>query len=149
MQINLSYTNVTDLGLLSLARISCLQSVTLLHREGVTPAGLAAALLACSGLTKVKLQASFKSLLPPRLFEHLEARGCSLQWREKVFQVHLQHSGGPMNYFLRPPPTTYTTDGLISFWIELILFFFFFFDRLNWIQSVGNCRWWIWNRWSR
>ncbi|KAG6437039.1 hypothetical protein SASPL_101946 [Salvia splendens] len=88
-QINLSYTNVTDLGLLSLARISCLQSMTLLHREGVTPAGLAAALLACSGLTKVKLQASFKSLLPPWLFEHLEARGCSLQWREKVFQAEL------------------------------------------------------------
>ncbi|XP_057808232.1 F-box/LRR-repeat protein 3-like [Salvia miltiorrhiza] len=88
-QINLSYTSVTDLGLLSLARISCLQSMTLLHREGLTPGGLAAALLACSGLTKVKLQASFKSLLPPRLFEHLEARGCSFQWSEKVLQAEL------------------------------------------------------------
>lgn len=88
-QINLSYTNVTGVGLLSLASISCLQSMTVLHREGLTPTGLAAALLACGGLTKVKLQASFKSTLPQRLFEHLEGRGCTFQWREKVFQAEL------------------------------------------------------------
>ncbi|XP_057983117.1 F-box/LRR-repeat protein 3 isoform X1 [Malania oleifera] len=87
-QINLSYSSVTNVGLLSLASISCLQSMTILHLKGLTPGGLAAALLACGGLTKVKLQSSFKSLLPQQLFKHLEARGCAFQWREKVFQVH-------------------------------------------------------------
>ncbi|KAG8374464.1 hypothetical protein BUALT_Bualt11G0134900 [Buddleja alternifolia] len=86
-QINLSYTSVTDVGLLSLASISCLQSITVLHLEGLSPSGMAATLLACGGLTKVKLQASFKSLLPQILFDHLEARGCAIQWRDKLFQV--------------------------------------------------------------
>ncbi|PIN19691.1 hypothetical protein CDL12_07619 [Handroanthus impetiginosus] len=88
-QINLSYTSVTNVGLLSLASISCLQSITVLHMNGLTPSGLAAALLACGGLTKVKLQTSFKSLLPECLFGHLEARGCSFQWRDKIFQAEL------------------------------------------------------------
>ncbi|PSS23858.1 F-box/LRR-repeat protein [Actinidia chinensis var. chinensis] len=88
-QINLSFSSVTELGLLSLASISCLQSMTILHLKWLTPSGLAAALLACGGLTKVKLQASFKSLLPKPLFEHLEARGCVFQWREKLFQADL------------------------------------------------------------
>ncbi|XP_059428263.1 F-box/LRR-repeat protein 3 isoform X1 [Corylus avellana] len=88
-QINLSYSSVTDLGLLSLASISCLQSLTILHMKGLSPCGLAASLLACGGLTKVKLHASFKSLLPKPLFEHLEARGCVFQWRDKEFQAEL------------------------------------------------------------
>ncbi|KAL8517148.1 hypothetical protein ACS0TY_015385 [Phlomoides rotata] len=88
-QINLSYTSVTDVGLLSLASISCLQTMTVLHQEGLTPSGLAAALLACGGLTKLKLQLSFKSLLPRCLFEHLEARGCIFQWRDKTFRAEL------------------------------------------------------------
>lgn len=86
-QINLSYTSVSDVGLLSLASISCLQSMTVLHVRGLTPRGLAAALLACGGLTKVKLHASFKSSLPKLLVKHLEARGCTFQWRDKLFQV--------------------------------------------------------------
>ncbi|PIN26329.1 Leucine rich repeat protein [Handroanthus impetiginosus] len=88
-QINLSYTSVTNVGLLTLASISCLQSMTVLHMEGLSPRGIAAALLACGGLTKVKLQSSFKSLLPILLLEHLEARGCTFQWRDKVFQDEL------------------------------------------------------------
>lgn len=87
LQINLSYSSVTDVGLLSLASISCLQSLTILHLKGLSPSGLAAALLACRGLTKVKLQATFKTLLPQPLFEHLEARGCVFQWRDKFFRV--------------------------------------------------------------
>ncbi|KAL6574530.1 hypothetical protein OROMI_011815 [Orobanche minor] len=88
-QINLSYTSVTDVGLARLGRISCLQSITILHLEGLTPIGLVAALLACGGLTKVKLHASFKPLLPARVFRHLEARGCTFQWRAKTFQAEL------------------------------------------------------------
>ncbi|KAK6943214.1 Leucine-rich repeat [Dillenia turbinata] len=88
-QINLSYSSVTDVGLLSLASISCLQSMTILHLKGLTPSGLVAALLACGGLTKVKLQACFKSMLPQPLFEHLEARGCVFQWRDKAFQAEV------------------------------------------------------------
>ncbi|KAL9270915.1 F-box/LRR-repeat protein 3-like protein [Drosera capensis] len=85
-QINLSYCSVTDVGLLSLASISCLQSMTILHLKGLTPSGLAAALLACGGLTKVKLHASFKSALPQQFLEHLEARGYVFQWRYKEYQ---------------------------------------------------------------
>ncbi|CAL1378600.1 unnamed protein product [Linum trigynum] len=88
-QITLSYTSVTDVGLLSLASISCLQSITVLHLKGLTASGLAAALLACGGLIKVKLHASFKPLLPQLLFEHLEARGCVFEWRDKEFQAEL------------------------------------------------------------
>ncbi|KAI7998125.1 F-box/LRR-repeat protein 3 [Camellia lanceoleosa] len=91
-QINLSYSSVTDVGLLSLASISCLQSMTILHLKGLTQKDSQLRLLACGGLTKVKLQASFKSLLPPPLFEHLEARGCSFQWRDKLFQAELDDS---------------------------------------------------------
>lgn len=89
LQINLSYSSVTDAGLLTLASLSCLQSLTILHFRGLTPSGLSAALLACGGLTKVKLHASIKLLLPQSLFRYLEARGCSFQWRDKEFQVYV------------------------------------------------------------
>ena len=88
LQINLSYSSVSDVGLLSLANISCLQSFTVLHHQGLAPGGLAAALLACGGLTKVKLHLSLRSLLPEQLIKHVEARGCVFEWRDKVFQVH-------------------------------------------------------------
>ncbi|EXB54275.1 hypothetical protein L484_014008 [Morus notabilis] len=85
-QINLSYSAVTEVGLLTLASIGCLQSLTILHLDGLSPSGLATALLTCEGLTKVKLQASFKLSLPQPLLKHLEARGCVFQWRDKVLQ---------------------------------------------------------------
>ncbi|XP_019187945.1 PREDICTED: F-box/LRR-repeat protein 3 isoform X2 [Ipomoea nil] len=88
-QINLSYTSVTDVGLLSLASIGCLQSMTVLHVKGLSPSGLAAALLACGGLTKVKLPSSFKSIFPQPLIEHLQVRGCGFQWSDKAFQAEL------------------------------------------------------------
>lgn len=80
---------MTDAGLLTLASIGCIQSLTILHLDGLTPCGLATALLACEELTKVKLQASFKSLLPQPLLRHLQGRGCVFQWRDKVLQVRL------------------------------------------------------------
>ncbi|KAK7260038.1 hypothetical protein RIF29_25758 [Crotalaria pallida] len=88
-QINLSYSSVTDVGLLSLASISCLQSFTMLHLQGLVPGGLAAALLACGGLIKVKLHLSLRSQLPEALIRHVEARGCVFEWRDKVFQAEL------------------------------------------------------------
>ncbi|KAH8480017.1 hypothetical protein H0E87_030292 [Populus deltoides] len=66
-QINLSYCSVTDVGLLALASVNRLQNITVLHLGGLTPNGLAAALLACRGITKVKLHASFKPLIPKSL----------------------------------------------------------------------------------
>ncbi|OAY62570.1 F-box/LRR-repeat protein 3 [Ananas comosus] len=89
-QINLSFCSVTDVGLLALVSVSCLQNMTILHLKGVTPNGLAAALLACGGLTKVKLHSSFKSLISKPLLQHIEARGCSFQWISKPFQVQLE-----------------------------------------------------------
>jgi len=62
--------------------------MTMLHVKGVTPNGLTAALLACGGLTKVKLHSSFKYLISKPLLDHLEARGCMFQWRDKPFQVY-------------------------------------------------------------
>ncbi|KAK1271162.1 hypothetical protein QJS04_geneDACA005929 [Acorus gramineus] len=85
-QINISYCSVTDVGLLALSSISCLQNMTILHISGVTPNGLAAALLACGGLTKVKLHSSFRSLFPRSFIDHIQARGCELHWRDKPFK---------------------------------------------------------------
>ena len=89
LQINLSYCSVTDVGLLSLANINRLQNMTILHLTGLSPNGLAAALLACGGLTKVKLHTSLKPLLPKYIFEYMEGRGCVFHWRDKAFQVLL------------------------------------------------------------
>ncbi|XP_010257003.1 PREDICTED: F-box/LRR-repeat protein 3-like isoform X1 [Nelumbo nucifera] len=88
-QINLSYCSVTDVGLLALASISCLHCINLLHLRGLTANGLAAALLACGGLRKVKLHLSFKPLLAKSFLEHIETRGCVLQWRDKAFQADI------------------------------------------------------------
>ncbi|KAK1418903.1 hypothetical protein QVD17_28054 [Tagetes erecta] len=88
-QINLSYSSVTDVGLLYLASLGCLQSLTILHVDGLTPSGLAVTLLGCGGLTKVKLQSLFRTSLPRLVLENLEARGCVFQWRDKVFQAEL------------------------------------------------------------
>ncbi|KAL5550703.1 hypothetical protein UlMin_000879 [Ulmus minor] len=85
-QINLSYTKVTDVGLLTLATISCLQSLTILHKIGLTHGGIATALLSFGGLTKAKLHFYFKSLLPEPLLKHLETRGCVFQWRDKTLE---------------------------------------------------------------
>jgi F-box/leucine-rich repeat protein 2/20 len=87
LQINLSYCAITDAGLLALASTNRLQNMTILHLAGLTPNGLAAALLSCQGLTKVKLHKSFKPLLPQSIFEFMEARGCIFHWRDKAFQV--------------------------------------------------------------
>lgn len=85
LQINLSYCSVTDVGLVTLANINRLQNMTILHLVGLTPNGLAAALLACRGLNKVKLHASFKPLLPKSFLGYMEAHGCMFRWRDKAF----------------------------------------------------------------
>ncbi|KAF3454840.1 hypothetical protein FNV43_RR05288 [Rhamnella rubrinervis] len=92
-QINLSYCLVTDVGLLSLSSINRLQKMTILHLAGLTPNGLAAALLACGGLTKVKLHTSFKPLLPQYIFKYMKARGCVFLWRNKPFQAEIDPKG--------------------------------------------------------
>ncbi|XP_054783339.1 F-box/LRR-repeat protein 3-like [Prosopis cineraria] len=88
-QINFSYSSITDLGLLSLASLSSLQTFTVFHVEGLTPRGLATALLACGGLKKVKLHLSLRSLLPDPFIKHMEGRGCVFEWRNKVFQAEV------------------------------------------------------------
>ncbi|XP_010520186.1 PREDICTED: F-box/LRR-repeat protein 3-like [Tarenaya hassleriana] len=86
-QINLSYCGVTDVGVVALASLNRLQNMTILHVFGLSPSGLAAALLSSQGLNKVKLHSSFRSLLPPSLLRFLESRGCVFHWRAKPFQV--------------------------------------------------------------
>ncbi|KAI4315982.1 hypothetical protein L6164_024002 [Bauhinia variegata] len=86
-QIKLSYCSVTDMGLMALARMSCLQRIAILHMEGLTSNGIVAFLLACQSLTKVKLHANFKSLLPQYILQCMEDRACLLQWRDKPLQT--------------------------------------------------------------
>ncbi|RDX58336.1 F-box/LRR-repeat protein 3, partial [Mucuna pruriens] len=86
-QIKLSFCSVTDVGLIALASISCLQHISIFHVEGLTSNGLAAFLLACQNLTKVKLHACFETLIPQRILKYMEARGCVLLWREKTFET--------------------------------------------------------------
>ncbi|XP_027332535.1 F-box/LRR-repeat protein 3-like [Abrus precatorius] len=86
-QIKLSYCSVTDMGLIALASISCLQHISIFNLEGLTSNGLAAVLLACQNLTKVKLNTSFQTLLPQQILQYMEARGCVLVWREKAFET--------------------------------------------------------------
>ncbi|KAJ4807511.1 F-box/LRR-repeat protein 3 [Rhynchospora pubera] len=91
-QINLSYCSVTDVGVSALASISCLQVVTMLHLSGMSADGLAAALLMCGSLMKVKLHVSFKPFISPVLINRVESRGCMFQWLNKPFQVQLESS---------------------------------------------------------
>ncbi|KOM47214.1 hypothetical protein LR48_Vigan07g091800 [Vigna angularis] len=85
-QIKLSYCSVTDVGLIALASISCLQYISIFHVEGLTSNGLVAFLLACQSLTKAKFHACFESLIPQQILKYMEARGCVLVWREKTFE---------------------------------------------------------------
>lgn len=78
---------MTDVGLVALASISRLQNMTILHLAGLTPNGLAAALLACRALAKVKLHASFRPVLPQSILGYMVAHGCVFHWRDKAFQV--------------------------------------------------------------
>ncbi|KMZ73741.1 F-box/LRR-repeat protein [Zostera marina] len=87
--INISYCSITDMGLLALANISCLQSMTILHVKGLSPSGLTATLMACGGLTKVKLHVATKSLLPLQIIEHIKSRGCVFQWIHKPISTGL------------------------------------------------------------
>ncbi|XP_027090907.1 F-box/LRR-repeat protein 3 isoform X2 [Coffea arabica] len=92
-QINISYCSVTDIGLMALASINHLHSMTILHVTGLTASGLGAALLACQGLRKVKLHSTFKASMPQALLNHVEARGCIFHWRNKAFQVDIDPKG--------------------------------------------------------
>ncbi|GMJ14842.1 Regulation of Atalmt1 Expression 1 [Hibiscus trionum] len=97
-QINLSYCSVTDVGLVALASLSRLQNMTILHLAGLTPNGLAAALLACRALTKVKLHASFRPLLSQSILGYMEAHGCVFHWRDKAFQKEMDPKGWKLHF---------------------------------------------------
>ncbi|CAN6467153.1 unnamed protein product [Victoria cruziana] len=84
-QINLSYCSISDAGLLALPSMGCLQNITMLHTGGVSARGLEIALLSCVCLRNIKLNVHFRSLLSPEILEHMEARGCTFQWRYKPF----------------------------------------------------------------
>jgi F-box and leucine-rich repeat protein 2/20 len=90
LQIHLSFCSVTDAGLLALLCLSCLRNVTMFHLSGVSLNVLVTALLMSTGLTKVKVEASFKPMIPQVLIELIESRGCSLHWSNKPFQAELE-----------------------------------------------------------
>lgn len=86
-QINLSYCPISDVGLSTLARLSCLQNMKLVHLKNVTVNSFASALLDCESLKKLKLFEDLKFILPRSLIECLEARGCIIRWMDKPFVI--------------------------------------------------------------
>lgn len=101
LQINVSDTAVTDVGLLSLANIGCLQNIAVVNSSGLSPSGVAAALLGCGGLRKAKLHASLRSLLPLSLIHHVEARGCAFLWKDNTLQVNFLINSLSCEYMCR------------------------------------------------
>ncbi|ESQ40042.1 hypothetical protein EUTSA_v10012898mg [Eutrema salsugineum] len=81
-QISVSETGVSEVGVVWLTKIGSLQNIAVVKTSGLSPSGVAAALLSCGGLRKAKLHASLRSLLPPSLIQHLEARGCAFLWKD-------------------------------------------------------------------
>ncbi|XP_010543170.1 PREDICTED: F-box/LRR-repeat protein 3 [Tarenaya hassleriana] len=88
-QISVSETGVTEVGLMSLGNIGCLENIAVVQSGGFTPGGLAASLMAFPALRKLKLHSSFKALLPPTIFLHLEARGSVFLWKDPSPQAEL------------------------------------------------------------
>nr|ADE76629.1 unknown [Picea sitchensis] len=86
-QMNVSYCPISDVGLLALASLRCLQNIKLVYLRNVTVNGFMSALLACKSLKKLKLLQSLKFNLPRVLIEMLEARGCSIRWMDKPFVI--------------------------------------------------------------
>ncbi|XP_057846353.2 F-box/LRR-repeat protein 3 isoform X5 [Cryptomeria japonica] len=82
-QINISYCPISDVGMLALANLSCLQNIKLVHLRNVSLDTFAFGLLACKSLKKIKVLKHLKSLLPPGIFEHLEEQGCRIRWMDK------------------------------------------------------------------
>ncbi|GJN28500.1 hypothetical protein PR202_gb16633 [Eleusine coracana subsp. coracana] len=83
---------INDVGMLYISQFShsLRQNMTIIHLAGISPNGLIAALLVCGGLIKVKLNAAFKSMMPPHMLRNVEARGCVFQWINKPYKVELE-----------------------------------------------------------
>ncbi|KAH7426582.1 hypothetical protein KP509_10G006900 [Ceratopteris richardii] len=83
-QVNLSYCSATDEGIVALAKGRCMQRMRLVHVRNVSVKGFSRLLLAGESLKKVKLLVQWKDSLPWQLIERVQARGCRLQWVEKI-----------------------------------------------------------------
>jgi F-box/leucine-rich repeat protein 2/20 len=83
LQVNLSYTAVTDLGMMAVASMSCIQDMKLVHMKHVSVGCFASTLLACGSLKKVKLLTGLRMALPAEVISELEDRGTRLRWMEK------------------------------------------------------------------
>lgn len=81
-QINLSNCAISDVGLcMVMGNLTRLQDVKLVNLVNVSVSGLELALRAsCARLKKVKLLASFRSLLSQEIIELLGARDCRIRW---------------------------------------------------------------------
>ena len=84
MQLHLSYTAVSDLGMLAVANMSCIQDMKLVHMKNVSNECSANTLLACGSLKKVKLLTGLRMTLPSDLISQLEDRGTRLRWMVKL-----------------------------------------------------------------
>lgn len=84
-QVNLSFCPITDVGLLAIARLSCMQNMKLLHLSKVTAHGIREAVFNSGYLKKVKLLTALRSQIPEDVMQMSEARGCRPRWMEKAF----------------------------------------------------------------
>lgn len=82
MQINLSYCEVSDVGLcMMMGNLTRLQDAKLVNLPKVSARGYELALRAsCARLKKVKLLASVRPLLSAEILETLGASGCRIRW---------------------------------------------------------------------
>ncbi|KAK4782548.1 hypothetical protein SAY86_016650 [Trapa natans] len=81
-QVNLSYSNISDLGLcMMMGNLTRLQDAKLLHLSNVTVQGFELALRACCmRIKKVKLVTSLRYRLSREIIETLHSRGCKIRW---------------------------------------------------------------------
>ncbi|EFJ37627.1 hypothetical protein SELMODRAFT_437235 [Selaginella moellendorffii] len=84
--MNISYCPISKAGLLSLPRLSCLQSVRLVHLKNVTVDCFVTVLQNCKSLKNVKLPSYLRTLLPPGIAEEMESRGCRIRWMDKALE---------------------------------------------------------------
>ncbi|KAJ7297284.1 hypothetical protein O6H91_Y016500 [Diphasiastrum complanatum] len=83
-KINLSYCAVTNAGLKSIGKMNYIEKLKLVHVQIVilNECNIAATLLHCGSLKKVKLSSYLRPFLSWNAINGLERRGCRFQWME-------------------------------------------------------------------
>ncbi|XP_073388497.1 uncharacterized protein [Physcomitrium patens] len=76
-------SGLSDLEMMAIASMSCIQDMKLVHMKNVTIDCFAKILLACSSLRKVTLLLRLRTTLLSEVMRHIEDRGTRLRWMQK------------------------------------------------------------------